>query len=183
MIYIGIIVIAAVGTLLHFVYEMSGHNKFVAIFAAVNESTWEHIKIGMTPTLLWSLYDGYVYGQNTNYIIAKSLSLLTIIVLIPILFYSYTAFTKKSILWIDVICFYIAITCSQFVLKTILDMSELSFIMTYFSFILLTIEIGCYALLTYQPLKNFLFEDPITHKYGLLGHSHHHHHEHHHDHE
>lgn len=48
--WIGFIVISIVGTLLHFLYEMSGHNKIVAIFAAVNESTWEHIKIALTPT-------------------------------------------------------------------------------------------------------------------------------------
>lgn len=37
--WIGFIVISIVGTLLHFLYEISGHNKVVAIFAAVNEST------------------------------------------------------------------------------------------------------------------------------------------------
>ena len=83
MIYIGMIFIAIVGTFLHFLYEISGHNKFVALFAAVNESTWEHIKICMTPTILWSLYDGYVYGMNSNYFVGKALSLLVIIFLIP----------------------------------------------------------------------------------------------------
>ena len=44
MFYVGIIVICVIGTFLHFLYEISDHKKFVAIFAAVNESTWEHIK-------------------------------------------------------------------------------------------------------------------------------------------
>ena len=42
-IVIGIIFISLIGTLLHFMYEWSGHNKVVSLFAAVNESTWEHI--------------------------------------------------------------------------------------------------------------------------------------------
>ncbi len=178
MIYIGIIVIAVVGTFLHFLYELSGHNRFVAIFAAVNESTWEHIKICMTPTILWSLYDGYVYGLNSNYFIGKSLSLLTIILLIPLLFYTYTLFTKKSILWIDVICFYITVIMSQLVFYYFINIYALSFIYTYLSCILLFIEIGAYMFLTFQPMKNFIFEDPISHKYGLKGHTemdHHHH--------
>jgi hypothetical protein len=178
MIYIGIIVIAVVGTFLHFLYELSGHNRFVAIFAAVNESTWEHIKICMTPTILWSLYDGYVYGLNSNYFIGKSLSLLTIILLIPLLFYTYTLFTKKSILWIDVICFYITVITSQLVFYYFINIDALSFIYTYLSCILLFIEIGAYMFLTFQPMKNFIFEDPISHKYGLKGHTemdHHHH--------
>ena len=64
---ISIIVISLVGTLLHFLYDISKHNKFVGIFAAVNESTWEHIKIALTPTFIWGLIDGYIYGVNPNY--------------------------------------------------------------------------------------------------------------------
>jgi hypothetical protein len=180
MLYVGMIVIAIVGTLLHFVYEISHHNKFVAIFAAVNESTWEHIKICMTPTILWCLYDGYVYGANANYLIGKSLCLLTIMILIPILFYTYTAFTKKSILWVDVICFYITVICSELVFNYFINLDALPFIYTYLSCIILFLEIGAYMFLTFNPLKNFIFKDPISHKYGLEGHpcSHDHHHHH-----
>ena len=66
-IIIGIIFISIIGTLLHFMYEFSGHNKIVSLFAAVNESTWEHIKIALTPTFIWTLYDGAIYGMNENY--------------------------------------------------------------------------------------------------------------------
>ena len=176
MFYIGIIVIILIGTLLHFLYELSHHNKFVAIFAAVNESTWEHIKIGMTPTIIWSLYDGYIYGLNGNYLIAKSLSLLAIIILIPILFYTYTAFTKKAILLVDIICFCVTIVCSQLTFNYFINIDSLPFIYTYLSCILLFIELGFYFFLTYNPRKNFIFKDPITNKYGIEGHPCHHHH-------
>ena len=180
MFYVGIIFIAVIGTLLHFLYEMSHHNKFVAIFAAVNESTWEHIKICMTPTIIWSLYDGFIYGQNPNYLIAKTLCLLTIILLIPILFYTYTAFTKKSILWVDVICFYVIVVCSQLVFKYFIGIETLPFIYSYLCAILLFIELGAYMFLTFQPIENFIFEDPTSHKYGLSGHTEldHHNHKH-----
>lgn len=177
MFYVGIIFIAVTGTFLHFLYEISHHKKIVALFAAVNESTWEHIKIGITPTIIWSLYDGYVYGMNANYIIGKTLSLLTIIILIPILFYTYTIFTKKAILWIDVICFYVVIIMSQLVFNYFINSQPLPFIYTYLSGILLFIEIGVYMFFTFHPLKNFIFKDPISHKYGLSGHTEIHHHD------
>ena len=60
MFIVGIIVICIIGTLLHFTYEWSHHKKIVALFSAVNESTWEHIKIAMTPTILWSIFYGYI---------------------------------------------------------------------------------------------------------------------------
>lgn len=103
--WIGFIVISIVGTLLHFLYEISGHNKVALLFAAVNESTWEHIKIALTPTFLWSLLDGFKYGTSPNYFIAKSASLLVIVFLIPIIFYTYTAITKKAVLWFDITYF------------------------------------------------------------------------------
>ena len=169
MFYIGIIIICLVGTVLHFTYELSHHNKLVAVFSAVNESTWEHIKICMTPTIIWSIYEIISYGFNGNFLFAKSLSLLTIILLIPLLFYSYTVFTKKSILFIDVICFYITVIISQLVFKNIINLNVNS-IYIYLSIALLVIELILYLLLTFKPFKNFIFKDPITNKYGLDGH-------------
>ena len=170
MIVIGIIIICIVGTSLHFLYEISHHNKVVAIFAAVNESTWEHIKIGMTATMLWSIYDGIMYINNPNYMIAKSLSLLTIILVIPLIFYSYTFFTKKSILIVDVISFCITIICSQLVFYYFINMETLSKTEMWASLVLFLLELLCYFTFTYHPFKNFIFKDPITHKYGLEGH-------------
>ena len=178
MIYAAVILISLVGTLLHFLYELSGHNKLVAVFAAVNESTWEHIKICMTPTILWSLCDGYVYGEAANYFVAKSLSMLVIILMIPALFYTYTAFTKKAILWVDVICFYLTVICSQLTFGYFVGLERLPFIFSYLSCILLFLEIGAYMFLTFNPLESFIFEDPISHKYGLWGHTEIHSHKH-----
>ena len=178
MFWIGIIIICVVGTLLHFTYELSHHNKYVAIFSAVNESTWEHVKICMTPTILWSIYEIITYGFSGNFLVAKSLCLLTIILLIPILFYSYSVFTKRSILFIDVICFYVTVICSQYVFKYFINLNNIPNIYLYLSIILLIIEIGSYLYLTFNPFDNFIFKDPITHRYGLQGHPCEHHHKH-----
>ena len=62
-----IIAISLIGTLSHFLYDISKHNKLVGLFCAVNESTWEHIKISLTPCLLWGVLDGFIYGTNPNY--------------------------------------------------------------------------------------------------------------------
>ena len=178
MLIVGIIIIFLLGSLLHFVYEWSQHNKIVAIFAAVNESTWEHIKIGMTPTILWSIYEISVYGFSWNFIFTKSMCLLTIILVIPILFYSYTYFTKKVYLIVDIICFLITIICSQLVFNYIINLINYPIIYTYISFVLIIFELFAYFYLSFNPLKNFLFIDPITKKYGLDGHPCHHDHKH-----
>ena len=104
--WISIIAISAMGTLAHFLYDLTGEHRAIGLFAAVNESTWEHIKIAITPSLIWALYDGYYYGANPNYFCAKLISLLILVFFIPFVFYAYQRITKKSILIVDIATFY-----------------------------------------------------------------------------
>ena len=48
---VGFIATGLFGTLLHFVYEWTGGNRVIAVFSAVNESTWEHMKLLFIPFL------------------------------------------------------------------------------------------------------------------------------------
>ena len=58
-----IIFVWFLGTLLHFAFEWSGNNLFVANFSSVNESTWEHLKLLFYPMLLTTII-GYFYLQT-----------------------------------------------------------------------------------------------------------------------
>ena len=169
--WLRVIVISTVGTLAHFLYDWTGKNRVIGLFAAVNESTWEHIKIALTPTILWSLYDGYLYGENRNYYLAKLLSLLTIALFIPCAFYAYKKLAKKDLFILDIIIFYLAIILSQLVFYAILNLAPLDRIFTYLACLGLFIFFGCYMTLTLAPLHNFLFLDPITNRYGFKAHS------------
>jgi len=167
---ISIIVISLIGTMGHFLYDFSNHNKIVGIFAAVNESTWEHIKIALAPTFLWSVLDGYVFGSSPNYFFAKFISLLSIIVIIPLIFYLYKFLFKKTVLFVDVLIFYVSIIISQVLFRYILGLNQLDYFYNYLGCIGVFIIFGAYLLLTLLPLKNFIFKDPISKKYGFKGH-------------
>ena len=52
MSFMTISIIFVFGTAAHFMYDFLNHNKFVGLFCAVNESTWKHIKIALTPTIV-----------------------------------------------------------------------------------------------------------------------------------
>lgn len=169
-IIISTIVISLVGTLAHFLYDLTGRNKFVGLFTAVNESTWEHIKIALTPILLCGLYDGFVYGQNPNYFLAKFVSLISVIIVMPSVFYGYKSFTKKPVLFVDILSFYLVIFLSQYLFKLIIDISAVPFIFEYLACAGVFVVFGCYATLTLMPLKVALFKDPISKKYGFKAH-------------
>ena len=168
---VSIVVISIVGTLSHFLYDFTNHNVYVGLFAAVNESTWEHIKIAITPTLLWSLVDGIKYGSNPNYFLAKTASLIAIIVVMPILFYGYLAITKKDNFIVDIIIFYIVIICSQLTFDHVLKMEAISFTARYLSCAALFVVFGIYMFMTFLPIKGVLTLDPLTNDYGYSAHS------------
>ena len=170
MILLSIIIISVVGTIAHFIYELSSHNKIVGLFGAVNESTWEHIKIALTATILWSLVDGFLYGANPNYFLAKLLSLLIIIFLMPTLFYGYQLLFKKDNAFINILIFYLVIISSQLLFYHFLKLNPINYIGQYLSCIGTFIIFGAYMTLTIMPIKNLLFKDPITNKYGFKGH-------------
>ena len=165
------IIISLVGTAAHFLYDLTKHNKFIGLFAAVNESTWEHIKIALTPILLCGLYDGYVYGENPNYFLAKLVSILTPIIVIPCIFYGYKSISKKPILVIDILSFYLVIFLSQFLFKLIIDAPAILYVFKYLSCVGVFVMFGAYSVLTLMPLKMFIFKDPFTHKFGFRAHS------------
>ena len=170
--WISVVVISVLGTLAHFVYDFTNHNKTVGIFAAVNESTWEHIKIALTATFIWSLLDGAFFGTNSNYFLAKIASLLIITFTIPFIFYSYRRLAKHSILAIDISLFFLAIILSQLAFYAILDLPPQGFAVAYISTLATFIFFGAYMTLTLKPLKQIIFKDPLTGKYGFLAHSH-----------
>jgi len=172
--WISIIVISAIGTLAHFLYEISHHNKIIGLFAAVNESTWEHIKIAITPTILWSLLDGAFFGADANYFLAKIASLLIITFVIPFVFYSYRRLVKKSILPVDISIFYLAIILSQLAFYTILDLPAQGHAVNYIATVASFVFFGAYMTLTLLPQHAPIFKDPLTGKYGFLAHSHRH---------
>lgn len=165
-----IIVISLIGTISHFLYDLSNHNKIIGLFTSVNESTWEHIKIALTPTIFYSLYDGFIFGKNPNYFFAKLICLLSIIIIIPLIFYTYQKVIKKRIVLIDISSFYISIIISQFLFYYCLNINEVSFICKYISCVLLFIVFGCYLLLTILPLELFIFKDPRNNQFGFNGH-------------
>ena len=102
----GFVFTAAAGSLLHFVYEWSGGSTLAAAFSAVNESTWEHMKLLFFPMFLFSVAQVIALGrQYPNFLAVRAVSTLAGLILIPVLFYTYTGVLGKDVMWVDVAIF------------------------------------------------------------------------------
>lgn len=90
--------ISVLGVLLHFTYEWSGDNPIVALFSAVNESTWEHLKLLFFPLLLLTIIELLFTEKRqlpSNYLFARTIGILSGMAFIVIAFYTLTGVFAK----------------------------------------------------------------------------------------
>ncbi len=158
------------GTLLHFTYEWSGENITVGIFSAVNESTWEHLKLTFFPMLLFSIIEGiFLYKSSNNYIEAKTIGIFLSIFLIVTIFYTYTGILGTNFAFIDILTFLLSVLLSEYVSYRILVTKEQSNIITkVLSIAIIIFLLACFIRFTFAPPKVQLFKDPINGTYGIL---------------
>lgn len=171
------IIVTALGCVFHFTYEWSGRKKWVGVFSAINESTWEHIKIGLSSAFLFTLVDLFMFSQNENFLLGKATELLIIIFVMPALYYFISIFLKKNTLVIGILEFIATIFLSRFVFYQIIGLPKIGGVWDIFAVVALILIFVSYATFTFFPPKNFLFVDIRNGKYGFSasrGHAHRH---------
>jgi len=106
----GFLFVSAAGTLLHFLYKWSGESLLAAVISAVNESTWEHMKLLFVPMFFFSAVQVFAIGRTyPNFLAVRAISTLTGLVLIPILFYTYSGIWGSSAMCINIALFYFSV--------------------------------------------------------------------------
>ena len=160
------IFIAILGTFLHFTYNLSGGNVIVGLFSAVNESTWEHLKLIFFPNLI-TIIIGYFYiGKNIpNFLCAKTLGLITSILFTIIFFYTYTGILGYNIAFINILTFYTAVILGEYTAYRIM-LSNFK-CNKKIAIIILSVLFACFVIFTFNTPQIGLFEDPVNGGYGI----------------
>jgi hypothetical protein len=163
---ISTIFVFILGTLLHFTYDWSNKNFFIGLFSAVNESTWEHLKLVFYPTLISSIV-GYILFKNKypNYLFIKTKSIFISLSFIVIFFYTYTGIIGNNYAILDIGSFFLSIILGEiYSIKKIKNNTKHHNIISYTLLAILTI---CFIVFTIYPPHINLFKDPITNTYGI----------------
>lgn len=165
----GFVFTIIIGTLGHFVYQWSGENVILAPFFAVNESTWEHLKLLAVPLMLFSIAEYAGYGKALpNFLTARTFCALGGMTAIIVVFYGYTAFTKQNWLWADICVFILAAALSYYLSYVLLKHGLLSGKgWEIAARVLLALLAVSFILFTAQPPHLFLFQEPVTGQYGM----------------
>ena len=155
------------GALLHFTYQWSGYNPIVGLFSSVNESVWEHFKLGFTGLLIFSAVEYPFVGKgNKRYFLAKAMGLLSLQIFIVIFYYTYTSFTGDDILWLDVLSYIIGCgMCQLVVYRVLTDRGEIR-LSPAIGVTVIAIHAVLLFVFTFWTPRSSLFLDQNTHLYG-----------------
>lgn len=110
-IFYSIPIIFIVGSMLHFLYDLTGKTYLFGFISSINETTWEHTKLAFIPIVLYYLIYNFI-NKNLNvskWFRACLISSTTSVLAIPLLFYFVT-----EALYIESLIVDIGIFLSQF---------------------------------------------------------------------
>jgi hypothetical protein len=163
----GIVLIVFLGAALHFTFAFSGNNLVVGAFSAVNESVWEHLKLAVWPAILLAAVEFFpLKREANNFWIAKAVEAYFMVMLIPVIFYTYTSFITES-LAIDLSSFVVTVILGQIVSYKLVTYKKLPVKANWVALALLVLLAVLFVVFTYSPPHLPTFLDPQTGLYGI----------------
>ena len=165
--FAGFAISVALGTILHFLFAWTGAYA-VAPFSAVNESTWEHMKILFFPMLLFACVQCVFFRADfLGFWWIKLIGIVIGTVSIPVLFYTYNGAFGKTPDWLNILFFFLSAGIAYFV-EYFLFKKDFHLPNAWIAIVLLLIFAIAFAVFSFYPPKLPLFQDPITSKFGIL---------------
>ena len=164
----GFLFTAIVGTFLHFLFELTGGHPVAALFSAVNESIWEHLKLLYMPMLLFALWEYRVYGKTRqDFWCVKLVGFLVGLGLIPLLYYTYTGILGIRADWFNITIFFRA-AAAAYRLETALLQREKPCGLSAWVALTAIVALGLvFWVFTFFPPRIPFFRDPVTGTYGF----------------
>ena len=163
----GLTFATALGTILHFLLNWTGW-VFVAPISAVNDSTWEHMKILFFPMLIFALIQYPFFKEEApGFWWIKWIGTLIGVGAIPILFYTYNGAFGKSPDWVNILFFFLAAGIGYYV-EGVLFRKGFAPRLSFIPICLLVATAVAFSVFTFAPPQLPLFQDPITNGYGIV---------------
>lgn len=167
---IGIIFTSIFGTLLHFAYNFFNENFIIGLFAPINESIWEHMKLVFFPMILYSIIEYFLTKKSSpSLLYYRFIGILISTWLVPIIFYTYINLLGKDNFFMDLFTFFASIIIgfliSLYLYKKSKTHSSNRFnnftkIIIILCYLLILIMIICFLIFTKYPPSIEFFSQP-----------------------
>ena len=165
----GFVATSILGTLLHFLFDLTGGSVAAALISAVNESIWEHMKLLYYPMLIFAFLEYGAWGKTRRDFWSVKLAGTALgLVLIPVIYYTYSGVLGINVDWVNITIFFLA-AMAAYRLETALFARENGEHISGGLALILLLAIGlAFTLLTFFPPHIPLFRDPVTGSYGFI---------------
>ncbi len=164
---VGFGAVSLLGTLLHFLYDRTG-STIAALFSAVNESTWEHMKLLFFPMLLFAIIQRVFIGKEyENFWCIKLKGTLLGLILIPVLFYTLGGILGSTPDWVNIAIFFVSAAIAFLYETRQFKRGSLPCRWSKLAFFALCLIALSFWIFTFFPPAIPLFQDPIDGSYGL----------------
>jgi hypothetical protein len=164
----GYLFTSVLGTFFHFLFDLTGGSPIAGLISAVNESIWEHMKLIFYPMLLFAAAEYRSWGRETaGFWCIKLGGILRALVLIPVLYYTYTGTLGVSADWFNITIFFLAALWTyRWETKAFLENRPCRIPARAAVGILLAIA-AIFTAFTFFPPRIPFFRDPLTGSYGI----------------
>lgn len=163
----GLFAVLLLGNALHFVYDWTGRAPWAAYLSAVNESTWEHMKLLLVPWLLWTAA-ACIAQRSLRPVMPRAAGLLAGLAAIPLLFYGYVGVTGVSVGVVNILIFQAAVLLAFWVSVTLQKRGRLTGpVWQLTGVVLLAAAAALFAVWTVSPPELPLFTDPTDGMRGI----------------
>jgi hypothetical protein len=164
----GILFIFLAGTALHFLFKLSGDLRPVALIAAVNESVWEHLKIGFWPAFIWAVVELFAFGAKAkNFLFAKGTAFILCALMITGIYYITKAAGIES-LPIDIANFFVSIVIAQVISYRLVLVQKGHKVLNVIGILFIAACVAAFSTLSYHAPHNPIFLDPVSGGYGIV---------------
>jgi len=155
------------GSVIHFIYGWANHSSIIGLFAPVNESVWEHLKLGFWSLMIFSIPEYFFIGKKVkNFFIAKLSGVIALEIIIVVVFYTYTAILRKHSLIIDIGSYVAGAILCQIVATQIFIKTKQSKRGNSFAIVGIILIAFILMLFTYIAPRIPIFKDNNTGEYG-----------------
>lgn len=163
----GFFAIVLLGFLYHYLYEWSHKCVLIAALTPVNESVWEHLKLGLWAVISFSVVEYFALGKEiNNYFFSKAVGVLIISFTILLVFYTYTMFLNRTIVLLDISSYIIGVLLCQLFCHKVFQMKQ-SNTLNISGLILLITFCVIFAIYTFHPPRLEIFKDQNSNTYGI----------------
>lgn len=160
MIYIyGIIFVFILGTVGHFLYQIT-KNEIIGFIFSKGESIWQHLKLGITPILIWSIIEKIKMPNISNFYSVIGIQITIFSISIILLYLSYRLIFKKRSTLYDISTFYISVIVSFITSFILINMVKIPLILIILGYLLLILNILAYYYLNQTKKELFILKEP-----------------------